>query len=347
MEYRQLGGSGLRIPVLTFGTMNFGDSEWGKVKDEEARKMVHLCLDKGLNLFDTADAYSRGLSEEMLGRVIKGKRNEVLISTKMTCPMGEGPNDYGASRFRIIRGCEESLQRLQTDHIDIYTIHTFDATTPVEETLRALDDLIQSGKARYIAASNFSSWHLMKSLGIADQHGWNRYVAHQVHYSLLNRDYEWELMPLALDQQIGALVWSPLNRGRLTGRYTRSNPIPKDSDLAREGIEGPAYTDDYLYGIIDTLQEIANETGKTIAQVSLNWLLQRPSVSSIIIGSTSLMQLQQNLGAIGWNLTEEQVKRLDEASRTFPPYPYYLQEDMSFFRTRPDFYRHLSVRPQE
>lgn len=227
MEYRQLGASGLHVPVLSFGTATFGGSNaffktWGNTQVEEATRMVNLCLDAGVNLFDTADIYSDGLSEEILGKALTGLRDKVIISTKATFPMGSGPNEQGSSRFHLIKACEDSLKRLNTDYIDIYHMHGFDGVTPVEETLRTLDDLVQSGKVRYIACSNFSGWHLMKSLAVSDRYGWNKYVAHQVYYSLINREYEWELMPLGLDQKVSGMVWSPLAAGRLGGKYRRN-----------------------------------------------------------------------------------------------------------------------------
>lgn len=290
--------------------------------------MVNLCLDAGLNFFDTADVYSEGVSEEILGKAIKGLRDRLLISTKATfCLNPSTRNDIGSSRFHLIRACEESLRRLDTDYIDVYHMHGFDANTPVEEILRALDDLVSSGKVCYIACSNFSGWHLMKSLSVSERYGWSRYIAHQVYYSLLNRDYEWELMPLGIDQQVGAIIWSPLSAGRLGGKYRRENPNPADGRVTRGGspIPDEALSYDRLFNIIDVLDEISQETGKTVAQCALNWLLQRPTVSSLIIGAHTEEQLKQNLEAVGWNLTPEQVKRLDEVSKTTPIYPYWHQ----------------------
>lgn len=240
MEYRQLGGSGLYVPALCLGTATFGGTNgfegWGHTEVEEATRMVNLCLDAGVNLFDTADVYSNGLSEEILGKAIHGLRNRLLISTKATFNLSpESRNAIGSSRFHLIQACEASLRRLNTDHIDIYHMHGFDANTPVEETLRALDDLVTSGKVRYIACSNFSGWHLMKSLSVSERYGWSRYVAQQVYYSLLNREFEWELMPLGIDQKVGAIIWSPLSAGRLGGKYRRNNPIPTDGRVARGG----------------------------------------------------------------------------------------------------------------
>lgn len=345
MEYRQLGGSGLRVPVLSLGTATFGGGNeffkaWGSTQVAEASQMVRLCLDAGVNLFDTANVYSTGISEEILGQAIKGLRNEVLISTKATFRMGPGANDYGSSRWHLIRSCEESLKRLHIDHIDIYHMHGFDATTPVEETLRALDDLVSSGKVRYIAASNFSGWHLMKSLSVSERHGWSRYIAHQAYYSLLAREFEWELMPLGIDQHVGTIVWSPLSGGRLSGKVRRDKPLQAGSRYEQQGSHGPAPDDEHLYRIVDALDEVAAETSKSQAQVALNWLLQRPTVCNIIIGARNEEQLKQNLEAVGWNLSGEQVRKLDQASEVAPVYPYWHQNNNPEFRTAAPLYRH-------
>src|SRR5450755_3854551 len=330
MEYRQLGGSGLKVSALSFGTATFGGgdaffSAWGNTDVAEARRLVDICLEAGVTLFDTADVYSGGLSEEVLGKAIAGRRDQLLLSTKATFRMGDGPNELGSSRYHLIRACEDSLRRLNTDHIDIYTMHGFDALTPVEETLRTLDTLVQSGKVRYIACSNFSGWHLMKSLATAQTYGWTRYIGHQVYYSLIGREYEWELMPLALEHKVGALVWSPLGWGRLTGKIRRNQPIPAESRLHKTADYGPRVVDEYLYKVVDALDAVAKETGKTVPQIALNWLLQRPTIANVIVGARNEEQLRQNLGAIGWNLTEEQVAKLDAASDVTPVYPYWHQ----------------------
>jgi len=343
MEYRQLGNSGLHVPVLSLGTATFGGGNeffknWGETQVDEATRMVNLCVDAGVNLFDTANVYSRGLAEEILGKAIKGLRNKVIISTKGTFPMGDGPNDYGSSRFHLMRSIEESLTRLQTDYIDIYHMHGFDGVTPVEETLRTLDDLVQSGKVRYIACSNFSGWHLMKSLDISGKYGWNKYVAHQAYYSLVNREFEWELMPLGVDQKIGTFVWSPLAGGRLGGKYRRNQPLPENSRIAKAGDLGPSVSDELFYNIIDALDEVAEETGKSVAQVSLNWLLQRPTISSLIIGARNEEQLKQNLGAVGWALTTDQIKKLDAASEVPAIYPYWHQRNNQRLNPLPKLY---------
>jgi aryl-alcohol dehydrogenase-like predicted oxidoreductase len=332
MEFRLLGGSGLKVPVLSFGTATFGGggeffSAWGNSDLKEASRLIDMCMEAGVNLFDTADVYSNGLSEEILGKAIAGRRDKMLLSTKATFRMTDEPNDVGSSRYHLIRSCEASLRRLNTDYIDIYTLHGFDAQTPLEETLRTLDNLVQSGKVRYIACSNFSGWHLMKSLAISDRYGWSRYVAHQAYYSLVGREYEWELMPLALDQKVGTLVWSPLAGGRLSGKFRRNQPVPTDTRIAQGGGEGRTIPEELVYQIVDALDEIAAETGKTVTQVALNWLLQRPTVSSLVIGARNETQLRQNLGAAGWKLTDEQVAKLDAASATEMMYPYWHQSE--------------------
>ncbi|OKS88363.1 aldo/keto reductase [Mucilaginibacter polytrichastri] len=343
MEYRQLGASGLNVPVLSFGTATFGGGNeffkaWGDTQLDDAKKLIHLCLDAGVNLFDTADVYSNGLAEEILGKALEGIRNRVLISTKATFTMGEGANDYGSSRFHLIESVNNSLKRLQTDHVDIYHLHGFDGNTPVEETLRALDDLVTSGKVRYIACSNFSGWHLMKSLSVSERYGWSRYIAHQAYYSLLDREFEWELMPLGIDQKVGTIVWSPLASGQLGGKFRRGQPIPQDNRRSQGGSHGPATDFEHLYNIVDALDEVAEETGKSVAQVSLNWLLQRPTVANLVIGARNEEQLKQNLAAVGWNLTTEQVKKLDDASFKDPIYPYWHQRQNTKLNPPPKFY---------
>ncbi|MBN9084739.1 MAG: aldo/keto reductase [Rhizobiales bacterium 62-17] len=328
MDYRALGRSGLKVPVLSFGAGTFGGtgplfSAWGTTDAAEARRLIDICLEAGVNLFDTADVYSNGASEEILGAAIKGRRDAILLSTKTSLPMGDGANDAGSSRFRLIRAVDDALRRLGTDYIDLLQLHAFDAGTPVEEVLSTLDALVRSGKLRYVGVSNFSGWQVMKSLAAADRHGWPRYVAHQVYYSLVGRDYEWDLMPLGADQGLGALVWSPLGWGRLTGKIRRGAPLPEGSRLHDTADFGPPIADDYLFAVIDALDEIARETGKTVPQIALNWLLQRPTVSSVIIGARNEQQLRQNLGAVGWNLTAEQVSKLDKASAVTAPYPHF------------------------
>jgi aryl-alcohol dehydrogenase-like predicted oxidoreductase len=333
MEFRLLGGSGLKVPVLSFGAGTFGGDHpffdaWGATSSvAEAKKIVDICLEAGVNLFDTADVYSDGRSEEVLGKALSGKRNDALISTKATFRMStaKGPNDAGSSRYHLHRSLEGSLRRLGTDYIDIYHLHGFDALTPVEEVQDTLNTFVRDGKVRYIACSNFSGWHLMKSLAVADRYGWTRYVVHQVYYSLVGREYEWELMPLGLDQKVGALIWSPLGWGRLTGKIRRGQPLPEVSRLHETASYGPRVADEYLYTVVDALDAVAAETGKSVAQIALNWLLQRPTVSSVILGARNEEQLRQNLGAVGWNLTAEQVKKLDDASAQEPVYPYWHQ----------------------
>ena len=322
MEYRQLGSSGFKVPALCFGTGTFGGGNeffraWGSSDVAEATRLVDVCLDAGLTLFDSADIYSQGLAEEILGQAIKGRRDQVILSTKGTFRLGEGPNDVGSSRYHLQRAVDASLRRLGTDRIDLYQLHGFDALTPPEEVLRTLDDLVRAGKILYVGCSNFSGWHLMKSLAVAAQYGLPRYVAHQAYYSLVGRDYEWELLPLALDQKVGTVVWSPLGWGRLTGKIRRGQPLPTTSRLQNKAVTdiGPPVAEEYLYRVVDALDEVADETGKTVPQVALNWLLRRPSVSTVIIGARDEGQLKQNLGAVGWELTGEQVARLDAAQR--------------------------------
>jgi aryl-alcohol dehydrogenase-like predicted oxidoreductase len=333
MEYRLLGGSGFSVPVLTLGTGTFGGKSeffkaWGETDVKEATHLVDICLEAGLTMFDSADVYSGGSSEEVLGGAIKGRRDQVLISTKATFRHGTGPNDVGSSRFHLVNAVEGSLHRLGTDYIDLFQLHGFDAFTPIEETLSTLDDLVRAGKIRYIGCSNFSGWHLMKSVGISEKYGWARYIAHQAYYSLIGREYEWELMPLSVDQKVGTVVWSPLGWGRLTGKVRRGQPLPEvsrqRSALSQE--MGPKVTDDYLYKVVDALDEVAAETGKTVAQIALNWLVQRPTVATIIIGARNEQQLRDNLGAVGWNLTAEQVRKLDAASAVPLIYPYWHQK---------------------
>jgi aryl-alcohol dehydrogenase-like predicted oxidoreductase len=330
MEFRQLGYSGLQVPLISFGTGTFGGSNeffkaWGSSDVAEATRLVDICLEAGVNLFDTADIYSYGAAEEILGKAIAGRRNQVLIATKATFAMDGGPNNVGSSRYHLIESCEASLRRLGTDRIDIYHMHAFDVLTPVEETLSALDTLVRSGKVRYIACSNFSGWHLMKALSVSERYGWARYIGHQVYYSLVSREYEWELMPLALDQKVGALVWSPLGWGRLTGKIRRGHPLPAESRLHVTAEQGPPIPNEHLYNVVDALEEIAKETEKSIPQVALNWLFQRPTVSTVIIGARNEEQLRQNLAATGWNLTAEQVAKLDKASEVTKIYPYWHQ----------------------
>lgn len=333
MEYRKLGKSGLSVPVFSFGTATFGTANtnggsdflqaWGNTELAEAKRMIDLCMDNGINFFDTANIYSRGSAEEVLGKAIAGKRNQMLISTKATFAMGDGPNEYGSGRQHLTEQLHASLKRLNTDHIDVYHMHGFDSFTPIEETLRTLDDFVKSGKVRYIAASNFSGWHLMKSLSISDRENLSRYVGHQAYYSLVGREFEWELMPLAIDQGVGTIVWSPLAGGALSGKIRRNQPAPKDSRLGQ--VKFISYEDEVLFKVVDVLDEIAKEREKTIPQVALNWLLRRPTISNIVIGARNEEQLKQNFGALGWELTKEEIARLDAASETRVLYPYWHQ----------------------
>ncbi|MCR6685807.1 aldo/keto reductase [Pseudoxanthomonas sp.] len=343
MEYRYLGRSGFRVPVLSFGTGTFGGqgalfSAWGSTDVAQARRLVDICLDAGLNMFDSADVYSKGAAEEILGEAIKGRpRDSLILSTKATFRFGEGENQVGSSRHHLINAVDAALRRLGTDYIDLFQLHGFDARPPVEEVLSTLDTLVKAGKIRYLGVSNFSGWHLMKSLAAADRHGWSRYVAHQAYYSLIGRDYEWELMPLAEDQGVGAVVWSPLGWGRLTGKLRRGQPLPESSRLKSQTAldSGPQVEEEYLYRVVDALDEVAAETSRTVPQVALNWLLQRPTVSSVIVGARNEEQLKQNLGAVGWNLSAEQVARLDAASAVPKPYPYWHQAGFKYRNPTP------------
>ncbi|MEW9304480.1 aldo/keto reductase [Labrys portucalensis] len=330
MEYRQLGGSGFKVPALSLGTGTFGGGgdffkAWGTTDSEGARRLLDICIDAGVTMFDSADIYSSGLAEEILGKAIAGRRDQVIISTKATFRSGPGPNDVGSSRFHLTDAVDKALKRLGTDYIDLFQLHGFDALTPVEEVLQTFDDLIRAGKIRYIGVSNFSGWHLAKSLAASDRYGLPRYVAHQAYYSLVGRDYEWELMPLGLDQKVGAVVWSPLGWGRLTGKLRRGAALPERSRLHQTAADGPPVADELLYRVVDAIDAIAGETGKSVPQIALNWLLQRPTVASVIIGARDEAQLHENLGAVGWKLTPEQIAKLDEASTVTLPYPYWHQ----------------------
>jgi aryl-alcohol dehydrogenase-like predicted oxidoreductase len=328
MEYRYLGNSGFKVPALGFGAGTFGGkgplfSAWGHTDIEEAKRLVDICLDAGVNLFDTADVYSDGASEAILGAALKGRREQAIISTKLTLRAGDGPNDVGASRHHLIGSVDRALKRLDTDYIDLLQLHHFDSMTPVEQVMSTLDDLVRAGKVRYLGASNFSGWQLMKSQAAADAHGYSRFVANQTYYSLIGRDYEWELMPLGLDQGVGAVVWSPLGWGRLTGKIRRGQPLPDGSRLHETAGFAPPVDEERLYRVVDALEAVAAETGHTIPQIALNWLLQRPTVSTVLIGARNEAQLRDNLGAAGWTLDAMAVARLDAASAVTPPYPYY------------------------
>jgi aryl-alcohol dehydrogenase-like predicted oxidoreductase len=332
MEFRTLGGSGFKVPVLSLGTGTFGGGTeffraWGATDVAGATRLVDVCLDAGLTMFDSADVYSKGGAEEILGQAIKGRRDRVIISTKGSFRMGSGPNDVGSSRHYLVRAVEASLRRLGTDYIDLYQLHGFDAQTPIEEVLHTLDDLVRAGKIRYIGCSNFSGWHLMKSLAVSDRYGLARYVAHQAYYSLVGRDYEWELMPLALDQRVSAVVWSPLGWGRLTGKIRRGQPLPDVSRLqsAVASNAGPQMSDEHLYEVVDALEAVARDTGRSVPQIAINWLLRRPSVANVIIGARDETQLRDNLGAVDFVLTPDQMAALDKVSAVTPAYPYWHQ----------------------
>jgi aryl-alcohol dehydrogenase-like predicted oxidoreductase len=339
MEYRRLGHSGLRVPALSFGTATFGGGNdffkaWGSTDAGGAARLIDVCLDHGVSMFDSADIYSDGMAEEILGQAIKGKRDRLLISTKATFPSGDGPNDYGSGRQHLIEAVDQALKRLGTEHIDLFQLHGQDFDTPVEETMSVLDQLIRAGKIRYIGGSNFSGWHMMKSLAVAERYGYARHVAHQAYYSLLNRDYEWELMPLGLDQGVGAVVWSPLGWGKLTGKIRRGQPAKPGTRAHDIAGTGPHFSEERLFNIVDALDKMALETGKTIPQIALNWLLCRPTVANVIIGARDEAQLVQNIGAVGWRLTQAQIAALDAASDEPPAYPVWHQRSTAILNER-------------
>ena len=329
MEQRQLGLSDLSVSVLSLGTATFGGNTeffkaWGETDVAEATRLVDIALEAGVNMFDTADVYSNGLSEEILGKAIAGRRDQLLISTKATFRTGTGLDDVGSSRKHLVSACEVSLKRLGTDYIDLWSMHGFDSLTPIDETLRVFDDLVRAGKVRHVGCSNFSGWHLMKSLSIAEQNAWPRYVAHQAYYSLLAREYEWELMPLAHDQHVGTVVWSPLSGGLLSGKIGRDTPPPNGTRIAAQGVR-PGASMVQTHDVIDVLRDIANDIGRSICQVALNWVMQRPTVSSLIIGARNESQLRENLAATQFTLSAGQVQRLDQVSHREPTYPYWHQ----------------------
>ncbi|MGV3710568.1 MAG: aldo/keto reductase [Gemmatimonas sp.] len=329
MELRTLGRSSLRVSALSLGTATFGGGTeffkaWGETDAREATRLLDIAIEAGVNLFDTADAYSNGQSEEILGQAIRGRRNHLLISTKASFRTGPGPDDVGSSRKHLIAACEGSLRRLGIDHIDLWQMHGFDSLTPIEESLRALEELVKSGKVREIGCSNFSGWHLMKSLAYSDQHGLPRYVAHQAYYSLIARELEWELMPLAMDQGVGTVVWSPLSGGQLSGKITRHNPPAANT---RVGVQGarPGVSEAQYFDIVDVVLEIARETNRRASQVALNWVLQRPTVSTVIVGARNEQQLIDNLRAAEFALDAGQMRRLNTVSFREAAYPYWHQ----------------------
>ena len=329
MDYRQLGRSGLRVSALTLGTMTFGGrdkfAKVGATDVDGATRQIDMCLDAGVNLIDTADVYSGGLSEEIVGRRSEGRRDRVLLATKARMPMGDGPNDAGLSRHHLIRACEASLRRLDTDYIDLYQVHEWDGATPLEETLDALDHLVDSGKVRYIGCSNYAGWHVMKALGISERRGLQRFVSQQIYYSLQSRDAEYELVPVALDQGLGILVWSPLAGGLLSGKYRRGEQGPEGSRHLTDWNEPPVRNEDQVYDIVDALVEIAEEHGASPAQVALAWTLGRPGVASLVVGARTDEQLADNLGAADLVLGDDERARLDELSAPPLLYPYWHQ----------------------
>ena len=331
MEYRQLGRSGLRVSSLTLGTMTFGGV--GKFRDvgqtdlEGARRQIDMALEAGVNLIDTANVYSDGAAEEILGRALQGRRDDVLIATKARFPMGPGPNEAGLSRLHLIEACEASLRRLRTDHVDLYQVHQWDGQTPLEETLAALQHLVQSGKARYVGCSNFAGWQVMKALGIADRTGLPRFVSQQVYLSLQERSAEYEIVPSAIDQGLGLLIWSPLAGGLLSGKYRRGQPAPEGSRHASEWDEPPVYDEDRLYDTVEVLVEVASSYGVSPARVALAWLLGRPGITTVIVGARSDEQLADNLAAAELELSDEDSARLEEISRPPLLYPFWHQRN--------------------
>lgn len=338
MEYRQLGRSGLQVSVLTMGTMTFGGggkfADVGTTQLDDAREQIDLCLEAGVNLIDTSDVYSAGASEQIVGEVLAGRRDDVLLTTKVRFRVGDGPNDAGLSRHHIVRACEASLRRLRTDHLDLYQLHEWDGLTPLEETLSALDTLVQSGKVRYVGASNFSAWHLMKALGIAERDGLPRLVSQQIYYSLQARDIEYELVPLSLDQGLGIMVWSPLAGGLLSGKYRRDSQ-PEQGRHLTEWSEPPVRDEAGLYDTIDVLVDIAAGRGVPPAQVALAWLLARPAVSTLVVGARTTEQLKQNLAAAELDLDAAERARLEEVSRPPLLYPYWHQARTASDRLSP------------
>jgi len=330
MEQRFLGDSGFQVPVLSLGTATFGGGNeffqaWGSTDVDGARSLVDIALESGVSMFDSADVYSEGKAEEILGKAIAGRRSKLIVSTKGTFPFGDGPNNMGSTRHHLTEAIHGSLKRLNTDYIDVYQLHGFDALTRVEETLRTLDDFVRAGKIRVIGCSNFSGWHLMKSLAVSDREGLARHAVHQAYYSLVGRDFEHELMPLGIDQKVSTLVWSPLGWGRLTGKIRRGQPLPANSRLHVTADKGPPVSDEYLYNVVDALEAVARETEKTVPQVALNWLLRRPTVASVIVGARDEHQFRENLKSVGWELTKDQIAKLDQASKQTLPYPYWHQ----------------------
>ncbi|HEV7254034.1 MAG TPA: aldo/keto reductase [Mesorhizobium sp.] len=329
MEYRLLGRSGLKVSVLTLGTMTFGGegvfAKTGNTGLDDARRQIDLCLDGGVNLIDTADVYSTGRSEEIVGEALTGKRDRVLVATKARFPMSGDVNDRGLSRHHLMRACEASLKRLRTDVIDLYQVHEWDGQTPLEETLRALDDLVRQGKVRYIGCSNYSAWHMMKGLGLSDRLGLERFVSQQIHYTLEAREAEYELIPAGLDQGVGVLVWSPLAGGLLSGKHRRDQAAPEGSRQLAGWTEPPIRDEARLWRIVDELASIGEARGVSAAQVALAWTLGRPGVASVIVGGRTEAQISDNLGAADLALSAEETAQLDEASALPILYPYWHQ----------------------
>ncbi len=339
MEYRQLGRSGLRVSTFTLGTMGYGGTGWaamvGQIGVEGVRDQLAVARDRGINLVDTADVYSSGMSEELLGEALGTSRDDFLLATKCRMPMGEGPNDAGLSRHHVLRSAEASLRRLRTDHIDLYQVHEWDGQTPLEETLSALDDLVRSGKVRYIGVSNYAAWQLMKALGVSDARGYERFVSQQIHYSMHSRHVEDELVPVSIDQGLGILVWSPLAGGLLSGKYRRGVEPPAGSRHLTAWDEPPVPDENRLYDIIETAVAVGADHGVSAAQVSLAWTLAQPAVTSLIVGARTVEQLQDSLGAADLVLSDDELARLDAASREPMRYPFWHQAKTSSDRLGP------------
>jgi aryl-alcohol dehydrogenase-like predicted oxidoreductase len=329
VELRNLGSTGLKVSVLSFGTMSFDESGRrnvvGSTGVEEARRLIDRCLEAGVNLFDSADVYSRGESERILGEALKGRREQVVLATKVNGRMGEGPNDAGQSRGHIVRACEDSLRRLGTDWIDLYQVHSWDGQTPLDETLSALDALVQSGKVRYIGCSNYSAWHLMKALGVSERRGFQRYATQQINYSLLVREAEYELVPIAVNEGVGILVWSPLAGGFLSGKFKRGEPAAPGTRFGEQGDQG-RFDVERAWDVVDVVREIAEAHAVSSAQVALNWLTRRAGVTSVIVGARTEQQLCDNLGAATWTLSDEELQRLNELTVPRIIYPYWHQQ---------------------
>ncbi|WP_057939770.1 aldo/keto reductase [Algoriphagus resistens] len=331
MKFKNLGNSGLKVPVLSFGTATFGGTneffgKWGKTDVKGASRLIDISLERGVNFFDTANVYSQGDSESVLGEALKGRRQDAIISTKATFQVGDGVNDKGSSRFHLTKALEDSLTRLQTDYVDLFLMHGFDNTTPVEETLRTLDRMVSSGKVRYIGCSNLAAWQLMKSLSISEKSNLEKYIVYQGYYSLIGRDYEQELMPLLQDQNMGLMVWSPLGWGRLTGKIRRNKPMEEGRIKSGGDLGSPPVNDGLIFDVVDVLERIAVKNDRSIPQVAIAWLLHNPTVSNVIVGARNEKQLIDNLEAADLTLSEKDLEELDRVSKQPMIYPHWVGE---------------------